>query len=418
MGRIIINGGKQLAGRIKVTGAKNTILPILAAAIISGKKSVIHGCPHISDVDNTLEILNDIGCKTVFSGDTITVDSSGVSKYTIAEELMDKMRSSMVLNGAVIARMKRAEASYPGGCELGLRPIDLHIKAFREMGIEISEEHGFISFDGRNIKSADIHLSYPSVGATENIMLAACGAKGKTRIINAAKEPEISDLADFINAMGGKVRGAGSSIIEIEGAEEYKDCEHTIIPDRIVAATYIAAAVITKSIIEIENINSEHMNAIFAAFKEAGVVFENCWDNVIKVIPPEKLCAVRQIRTEPYPGFPTDAQSIISSVLTLSEGTSIITENIFDRRFRHLDELIKMGADITINGNCAVIKGTDKLSGAKVSATDLRSGAALVIAALGADGVSEVANTCYIDRGYEDICGNLRKLGADIRYID
>ena len=418
MGKFVVTGGKRLKGRLRVPGAKNTVLPILAATIISGKKTILTDCPVISDVENTLEILKDMGCKVKNSGSVIEIDSSDIIKTTINEKLMEKMRSSIILTGAIIARKKKADTSFPGGCELGLRPIDLHIKAFKELSISVNEQYGFIHFDGENMKNADIHLSFPSVGATENIMLVAMGIPGTTRIINAAKEPEIEDLQIFLNKMGGKIKGAGTGIIEIEGVSEFKDVTHKIIPDRIVTATYIAAAAVTGGEIEIENAELSHLDAVVSVFKEAGVVFENKKDGIISVKAPNKLKSVNIIRTTPYPGFPTDAQSILSSVLSVADGTSIIVENIFEQRFKHIDELLKMGADITVNGSCAVIKGKDKLYGAKTSAPDLRSGAALVIAGLCANGKTEISNSCFVERGYEDLAGNLSLVGADIKFIE
>lgn len=418
MGKFVVTGGKRLRGTLNVPGAKNTILPILAATVISGKKSVIADCPAISDVENTLEILKDLGCEVERSGSTVTIDSKNISKSSIKEELMEKMRSSIILTGAIIARMKKADTSFPGGCELGLRPIDLHIKAFRELGIKIDEQHGFIHFDGSNMKSADIHLSFPSVGATENIMLVAMAIPGTTRIINPAKEPEIEDLQSFLNKIGGDVKGAGTGVIEINGVSEFKEAAHRIIPDRIVTATYIAAAAVTGGELLLTNADISQLDAVISVFRETGTLIESHGKNRISVKAPKRLKAVDIVRTLPYPGFPTDAQSVISSVLSVADGTSIIIENIFEQRFKHIDELIKMGADITVNGSCAVIKGKEKLFGAKTQAPDLRSGAALVIAGLCAEGKTEIANSCYIERGYEDLAGSLHSVGADIEFFE
>ncbi len=418
MGKFVVAGGKRLEGVLEVPGAKNTILPILAATVISGKKSVITNCPQISDVENTLEILRDLGCEVENKGSTVIIDSKNVCKSSVKEELMEKMRSSIILSGAIIARMKKAETSFPGGCELGLRPIDLHIKAFRELGVIVEEQHGFIRFDGGKMKACDIHLSFPSVGATENIMLAAMTVPGITRIINPAKEPEIEDLQNFLNKIGGDVKGAGGGVIEIKGVTSFKDAEHRIIPDRIVTATYISAAAVTGGKLDIKNAELSHLDAVVSVLRDAGTVIETKADGIISVNGPERLRAVDVVRTLPYPGFPTDAQSVISSVLSVAEGTSIIIENIFEQRFKHIDELLKMGADITVNGSCAIIKGKPMLYGARTVAPDLRSGAALVVAGLCAKGKTEIANSCYIERGYEDLAGNLYSVGADIEFFE
>lgn len=415
MEKLIITGGTKLCGSVKVPGAKNTVLPILAATILSGKKSVILDCPKIRDVELTIEILRDLGCYAEWCDEGLVVDSAGINKTKIKEELMDKMRSSIIITGAILARMGRVETTYPGGCELGLRPIDLHIKAFRQMGVKVTEKYGYLTFEGEKLKASDIHLDFPSVGATENIMLAAAKIKGTTRIINAAKEPEIEDLKDFLVKMGVKVNGAGTSVIEIEGSNELNDVTHKVIPDRIVAATYMAASAITGGEVEIKNINHNHIGAITSVMANMGVKIFPSDSNTIVVSSPRPLKTVNLIRTSPYPGFPTDAQSILMSLMGVSSGTGMIIENIFDRRFRHVEELKKMGADITVDGRCAVIKGVEKLYGARVSAPDLRSGAGLVVAGLGADGVTEVSNIEYIERGYEDIAGDLKSLGADIR---
>lgn len=414
MEMLVVNGGNKLEGSLRVPGAKNTVLPILAATVISGKKSVITDCPKIKDVELTIEILKDLGCEVVWSDNELIIDSKNITTTTIKEELMDKMRSSIIFTGAIIARKKHVKTSYPGGCELGLRPIDLHIKAFKELGIEVTEKHGYIECDGYNMKPCEIHLDFPSVGATENIMLASVAIKGKTRIVNAAKEPEISDLQEFLVKMGAKVSGAGTSVIEIEGADEFSDVVHKVIPDRIVAATYIAATAVTGGKTELSNVNMEHISGIASVFKEMGVIIIPTGKDSIFITADSKLKALNLVRTSPYPGFPTDAQSILTAALSVANGTSMVIESIFEQRFKLVDELRKMGADISVDGRCAVIKGVKKLYGAKVSAPDLRSGAALVVAALAAKGKTEISNVKYIERGYEDIGSALKLLGADI----
>jgi UDP-N-acetylglucosamine 1-carboxyvinyltransferase len=327
------------------------------------------------------------------------------------------MRSSIIFTGAIIARMKEVKTSYPGGCELGLRPIDLHIKAFKELGINVTEKHGYIECDGSEMKNAEIHLDFPSVGATENIMLVATVIPGTTRIINAAKEPEICDLQEFLIKMGARVKGAGTSIIEIEGVAEFNDVNHTVIPDRIVASTYIAATAVTGGKTVLENVNTDHLGAVISVFRDMGVIILPTGDNSVFVTANSKLKALNLLRTSPYPGFPTDSQSIITAALSVAGGTSMIIESIFEQRFRLVDELRKMGADIGVDGRCAVIKSVKKLYGAKVSAPDLRSGAALVVAGLAAKGRTEISNINYIERGYSDIARDLRCLGADIEKV-
>lgn len=414
MEKLIITGGRTLNGKVKIPGAKNTVLPILAAAIISGKKSVIIDCPKIRDVELTIEILRDLGCIAFWEDDKLIIDSADITKTKIKEELMDKMRSSIILTGAILSRMGKVETTYPGGCELGLRPINLHIKAFAQMGIEIEEKFGYINFNGKNLRPCEIHLDFPSVGATENIMLAASKIKGRTVIINAAKEPEIEDLQDFLIKMGVKVTGAGTSVIEIIGTDEFFDVTHKVIPDRIVASTYMVAGVITGGDVVLENVNYNHISSVAHKLTLMGAEITKYKNNSIRVKAPDILRSLNLIRTSPYPGFPTDAQSILMSLLSVANGTGMIVENIFDRRFKHVEELNKMGADITVDGRCAVIKGVKCLYGARVNAPDLRSGAGLVVAALCAKGITEISNVHYIERGYEDIAGDLNSLGASI----
>ena len=414
MSKLIIEGGKRLQGKVRIPGAKNTILPILAATIISGKETVIQDCPKISDVELTLDILRDLGCDITRDGSTVTVDSSSLKKYTIDSSLMEKMRSSIILTGAILARMGKAETAYPGGCSLGLRPIDLHIKAFRQMGVKVEEYQGCLSFLGDNIKETDIYLDFPSVGATENVMLAASRIKGTTRIINAAKEPEIEDLSDFLNKIGVKVTGGGSSVIEVSGTDTFYDVTHKIIPDRIVAATYMTAAAVTRGDITLENISYNHIIPTLSVLERMGADITRETENSIRIKTDKRLNNINVIRTSPHPGFPTDAQSIIMTLSALSSGTGIIIENIFDGRFRHAGELKKMGADITVDGKIAVVKGVMSLYGTKVKAPDLRSGAGLVVAALAAKGKTEVTGISHIERGYEDISGTLSMLGANI----
>ena len=417
MSRLILSGGKPLEGEIKVQGAKNAVLPILAATILTDEKCVIKNCPKLRDVDKTILVLQDLGCDVERDGSTVTVDGGGVCDHCICENLMREMRSSIIFLGAILTRCKCANVSMPGGCPIGLRPIDLHLKALKKLGVEISEEHGYINCRADYMKGADIHLDFPSVGATENIMLSAVCAEGDTIISNAAREPEIVDLADLLNAMGAKITGAGSSVIRISGVKKLHGTEYSVMPDRIVAATYLAAGAITGGDITLTGAEKSHMDAMLDALSEMGAQFE-FGEKTIRIKPLDEIKSIHILRTMPYPGFPTDIQSPFMAVAALGRGTSVFVENIFENRFRHVDELVRMGADIRVSGRCAVIRGVKKLYGAKVCARELRGGAALVLAGLRAEGTTIVENTEYIDRGYESIEDCLSACGADIRRID
>ena len=417
MSRLILSGGKPLEGEIKVQGAKNAVLPILAATILTEEKCVIKNCPKLRDVDKTILVLRDLGCVVEREGSTVTVDSGGVCDHCICENLMREMRSSIIFLGAILTRCKCANVSMPGGCPIGLRPIDLHLKALKKLGVTISEEHGYINCRADKLKGADIHLDFPSVGATENIMLSAVCAEGDTTVSNAAREPEIVDLADLLNAMGAKITGAGSSVIRISGVKKLHGAEYSVMPDRIVAATYLAAGAITGGDITLKGAEKLHMDAMLDALSQMGAQFE-FGENTIRIKPLDEIKSIHILRTMPYPGFPTDIQSPFMAVAALGRGTSVFVENIFENRFRHVDELVRMGADIRVSGRCAVIRGVRKLSGAKVCARELRGGAALVLAGLAAEGTTIVENTEYIDRGYESIENYLSACGADIRRIE
>ncbi len=417
MSRILIEGGTPLAGKAEVHGAKNAVLPILAATVLNRGINIIHNCPRLRDVNITVEILRYLGAAVERDGDTLVVDTRAELGNHIPEKMMRQLRSSIVFMGAIVARNKFAKISAPGGCELGPRPIDLHIKALRELGIVIKETHGYIICNGIEMTGKEIHLAFPSVGATENIMLAASLAEGTTIIQNVAKEPEIEDLAAFLNLMGAKVSGAGTSSIVIEGVKELKAAEYTVMPDRIVAMTYLCCAAATGGSIELKRVEPKHITAGIACLKEAGCkIFVE--SDSIKLIAPEHLHAVTEITTLPYPGFPTDAQSLFLAMLTRAEGTSIIKETIFESRFKPAEELARMGADITVGGRIAVVRGVEKLSGALVSAADLRGGASLVIAGLVAEGVTQIEHPHFIDRGYWDFENTLSRLGAKIRRVE
>jgi len=414
MSKLIIDGGHKMEGEIDVQGAKNAVLPILAAAILSDGKNIIYNCPNLSDVETTIAVLRNLGCRVKWERNSVEVDSQGISGYTIPDELMRKMRSSIIFLGAIISKCKKAEVSMPGGCEIGNRPIDLHLKALRQLGVLITESHGFIHCDGSDMAPANIHLDFPSVGATENTMLAACLLDGETVIENAAREPEIVDLQRFLNRMGAKIRGAGSDTIVIEGVHKLYGVEHTIIPDRIVAATYLACGAVTGGNLVLKNVNSSHTGAMLNILKDMGVGIYAEKDRII-LTPAKMLKSIGTIKTMPYPGFPTDIQSPFMALCTQCDGASVFVENIFENRFQHTEELVRMGADIKTDGRVAVVMGKTPLSGAKVIAKELRGGASLVVAALVAEGTTEIENVKFIDRGYERIEKVLSSCGIEIR---
>lgn len=417
MSEIIINGGKKLSGEINIQGAKNSVLPVLAATILCDGECVIHNCPTLSDVETSLKILTKLGCKCVKEDNTVTVKSTEMSNCEIPETLMREMRSSVVFLGGIIGRMGRAVISSPGGCELGPRPIDLHISSLKKLGVEIREEHGYLYCDAsRGLKGTEISLGFPSVGATENIILASAKAKGITVIHNAAREPEISDLADFLNSCGARIYGSGSDTIYIHGVERLHGTVHSIIPDRIVAATYMSAVAAVGGKIKLNHIMPSHMVAILSVFRESGCNIEVC-GKTLTASSNGKLLPISKIRSLVYPGFPTDAGPVIIAMLCLAKGTTVFLENIFENRFRYVDELRRLGAKIKIEGKIAVIEGVKELSGAACKATDLRGGAALVVAGLAAHGTTKIGEIKHIERGYEDITGNLCALGADIEII-
>ena len=418
MKNMVINGGRRLEGSVTLQGSKNSALPILAATAAVCGTSVIHNCPDLTDISAALKILRHIGCKTKREGHTVIVDASGAYRCDIPEKLMREMRSSIVFLGALIARFGRGSVTPPGGCEIGLRPIDLHLSSFERMGVEIDEKNGRLECCAKNgIKGNHISLTFPSVGATENIMLAAVCAQGETTITNAAREPEIVDLADFLNRCGARIRGAGQSVIHIWPAKELVPAEHTIIPDRIVASTYMACAATAGGTVAVNGVVREHLNPIVNVFETAGctVIFSG---RELVVRAPRRISRIRYMRTMPYPGFPTDSQAIVMAMLATANGTSVITEKIFENRFRHVSELAKMGADIRIENGCvAIVEGVEKLRGAKVTATDLRGGCSLAVAALGAEGETVISDVYHIDRGCENFDWNLTQLGADVKRL-
>ncbi len=414
--KIVINGGNRLHGELPVSGAKNSILPLLSATVLCKGESIIHNCPALSDVDTSIKILTALGCKCHFENSTITVNTDGICCNEISEQLMREMRSSIVFLGAIVGRCKKAVLSSPGGCELGPRPIDLHLSALRSMGLNIIEDHGILDCSTDGLVGTIIDLAIPSVGATENIILAAALAKGKTVIHNAACEPEIVDLANFLNKAGAKIFGAGSTTVMIEGVECLYGVEHTAIPDRIVTATYMSAAAITGGDVTLYNIEPEHIAAIVAVFNQAGCTL-SVGNDYISLKAPKRLHSVSTVKTLAYPGFPTDAQPPVLAMLSRSKGSSIFVETIFANRFKYVDELKRLGADIYVEGTVAVVRGVKQLYGANVMATDLRGGAALAVAALAANGKTEIAELHHIDRGYANFENDLTILGADIKRI-
>lgn len=409
----IIDGGKKLDGIVKVSGSKNAALPIISAAILNGGITKLYNIPNIHDTRITLEILKYLGCKVNKNNDKIEINSKNITKKDIPEKLMREMRSTVIIAGALLGRFKEVTFSYPGGCDIGARPIDLHLKAFKKLGVNITEEYGFIKCKCDKIVGANIDLDFPSVGATENVILASIYCEGKTVITNAAKEPEIIDLSNMLNKMGANIQGAGTNVIEITGVQKLKNVGYRIIADRIEAGTLLCAAAITGGKVKITNMNPEHITAVLSKLEETGCKLE-IGDNFVQLVAPKRLKAV-EIKTLPYPGFPTDMQSIFGSILTIARGTSIITENIFENRFKYATELNRMGAKTKTEGKTLIISGTRKLTAASVSSTDLRGGAALVLVGLVAKGKTKVDNIDYILRGYEGLDKKLSLLGATIK---
>lgn len=417
MDKLVINGSKRLTGEIEVHGSKNSVLPILAACVLSQGENIIHNCPILSDVDAALKILVELGCKVKREEHTVCVDSSGVNGFEISDSLMREMRSSVIFLGAILGRTGKAVLSTPGGCEIGLRPIDMHISAMEQLGAEVFEEHGRLHFECKNgLHGARVILPFPSVGATENIMIASCVAKGTTVIANAAREPEISDLADFLNGCGAKIHGAGDSTIIIDGVERLTATTHTVIPDRIAASTYLLAGAITHGRVCIKEIIPAHLGALIPVLKQSGcdISVSNRW---ICISSPPRLSRVKTVRTMPYPGFPTDVQAPLTAMLSVADGTSVVVENIFECRYKHVSELIRLGAKINVEGRTAVIEGVPYLTGASVVSPDLRGGFALVIAGLAAKGETVISGVEHIDRGYENPEKLLSALGADVKRI-
>ena len=415
MAKYIIKGSNKLEGKVKISGSKNAALPIIAASILNAGKTTLYNVPNIHDTQMMFEILKNLGGKVEKKNNKIIIDTSKIKKYEIPEDLMRQMRSSVILAGSLIGKYQKAIFSYPGGCDIGTRPIDLHLKGFEKLGINITKNYGNISCICDKIVGEKIDLDFPSVGATENIMLASCLGEGTTQINNAAREPEIIDLQNFLNKMGAKIQGAGSNKIQIEGVKKLNDVSYNIMPDRIETGTFLCAAAMSQGNIIIENTNINHITPIISKLEEANCKLKLEKDK-IELKAPKKLKAL-EIRTMPYPGFPTDMQSIFVSMLTIAKGTSIIVENIFESRYKFTQELIRMGAKITIEGKSAIVNGTRKLYGANVNATDLRGGAALVLAGIVEKGETTIENIEYILRGYENLNKKLENLGVNIKMV-
>ncbi len=409
----MVEKSPPLKGNVRVSGAKNSALPILAASLLGTEDIILEDVPKLKDVSVICEVLTCLGAKVEFlDKGVIKINSKNINNYETPYELMSKIRASFLVMGPLLTRIGKTKTSLPGGCAIGTRPIDLHLKGFKALGAEIDVDHGNIGAYTKKLVGDRIYLDFPSVGATENIMMAAVMAEGETIIDNAAMEPEIVDLSNFLNKLGADVKGAGTSTIKIKGVKELGGATHSVIPDRIEAGTFMVAGAITKGDVVVENVISSHIKPVIAKLREVGCeVYEN--GDSIRVVGTDKLKAT-DIKTLPYPGFPTDMQAQFMALTTICEGTSVVIETVFENRFMHVDELKRMGADIKIDGRSAIIQGVDSLMGAPVKATDLRAGAALVLAGLVADGVTEIGDVYHIDRGYENIEEKFRKLGANI----
>lgn len=419
MEKLIVKGGNRLVGAVKTSGAKNAVLPIIAASILGTTPSHLDEVPMLEDVHTISEVLKCLGLAVECSPEknVLDIDSTEITSYEAPYELVRTMRASFLVMGPLLARIGKARISMPGGCAIGARPIDIHLKGFEALGVKIEQGHGYIEASApEGLKGTSIYFDFPSVGATENIMMAASLAEGTTILENAAEEPEIVDLANYLNKMGAKIRGAGTDTIRIEGVDKLHGADYTIIPDRIEAGTYMIAAAMTGGDIVVENVLPEHQKPLIAKLREAGAVVEEDIDKV-RVIGQNPLKAV-SIKTLPYPGFPTDMQAQMMAMMVIAEGRSKVTETVFENRFMHVVELNRMGAQISTEGRSAVIDGPSKLTGCDVRATDLRAGAAMILAGLVAEGTTRIGDLHHIDRGYENIVAKLKNLGADIERVD
>ncbi|MDY5437184.1 UDP-N-acetylglucosamine 1-carboxyvinyltransferase [Peptostreptococcus porci] len=416
MPRIRVKKSGPLKGSVKIDGAKNAVLPIIAATLLANERCVLKSVPNLRDVHVISDLLKHLGAEVTYENNILTVDSSTINTCEAPYELVKKMRASFLVMGPLLARFNHTKISMPGGCAIGTRPIDLHLKGFKALGAEINMDHGFVEARAEKLIGNKLYLDFPSVGATQNIIMASVLAEGTTVIENAAEEPEIVDLANFLNEMGASVRGAGTNTIKIKGVSKLHGAEHTIIPDRIEASTYMVAAAMTKGDIVVENVIIDHLKPVIAKLSEAGAtIIEG--ENSIRVIGNEKIKPI-DIKTLPHPGFPTDVQAQFMAMLTLAEGTGVVIETVFENRFMHVTEFNRMGANIKIDGRSAVVNGVDNLVGADVTATDLRAGAALILCGLVADGITNIGEVYHIQRGYVDIDKKMRALGGDVEIVE
>ena len=415
MDKFIINGGKKLSGKVEISGAKNAILPIMTATLLAKGKSVLHNVPHLNDIKMMSHVLRVIGARVDYHDGILEIDATHASYIEAPYELVSKMRASIYVLAPLLARFGQSKVSFPGGCAIGTRPVDLHLMAMEKLGAAIDIEHGYIIAKAKKLTGSKIHFPKTSVGATANTLMAAVLAKGETNIYGAASEPDISSLIDFLNKMGARIQGKGTKHLKIIGVKKLEPAEMTMMPDRIEAGTFLIAGAITKSDITISKCESSHLDALLEKLRAAGADFE-IHNNEIKIISSKHIKSV-DMTTEPYPGYPTDLQAQFMALMSLADGESVITETIFPDRFMHVAELNRLDADIKVDKNVATVKGVKSLSGAQVMATDLRASATLVLAGLAAQGQTEVSRIYHIDRGYDKIEEKLRKLGADIKRV-
>ena len=415
MDKFIINGGKKLSGKVEISGAKNAILPIMTATLLAKGKSILHNVPHLNDIKMMSHVLRVIGARVDYHDGILEIDATHASYFEAPYELVSKMRASIYVLAPLLARFGQSKVSFPGGCAIGTRPVDLHLMAMEKLGAAIDIEHGYIIAKAKKLKGSEIHFPKTSVGATANTLMAAVLAKGETNIFGAASEPDISSLIDFLNKMGARIQGKGTKHLKIIGVKKLEPAEMTMMPDRIEAGTFLIAGAITKSDITISKCEPSHLDALLEKLRTAGADFE-VNNNEIKIISPKHIKSI-DMTTEPYPGYPTDLQAQFMALMSLAHGESVITETIFPDRFMHVAELNRLDADIKVDKNVAIIKGVKSLSGAQVMATDLRASATLVLAGLAAQGQTEVSRIYHIDRGYDKIEEKLRKLGADIKRV-
>lgn len=415
MDKLIIRGGKKLSGDVTVSGSKNASLPIFCATLLAGGQHEISNVPFLRDINTTIKVLESLGAVVDGNGNVVRIDTAGVNNVEATYELVKTMRASVLVLGPLLARFGRARVSLPGGCAIGARPIDQHLKGLKALGADIHLAHGYVEATAKRLKGARVNFDMPTVGGTEHLMMAAALAKGETVLENAAREPEIVDLAGMLNQMGAKIEGAGTDTIRITGVRELAPAAYRVMPDRIEAGTFMCAAAITGGDVRIHNMQLEHLDALVFKLQDAGVDITNK-DGVVRVKGPRKIRGIN-IKTRPYPGFPTDMQAQFMALMCVADGASVISENIFENRFMHVSELMRFGADITVEGNTATVKGVKKLSGAPVMATDLRASACLIIAGLAADNTTEVSRIYHLDRGYESIEKKLAGLGADIQRV-